>query len=98
MDRISRPQRLEGATAGDCLLKVPIMRGCGGDVGRDWMIVGSGKKLKAIKKYKVKIETSSGDIEEEWKNWGTLLSPEFVGFVKTSKFIRYLCSNCLGHI
>jgi hypothetical protein len=92
---------LVGPTAIDTLLKLPILRGWGGNPdAEDWLTVGTGRKLEAIKsqKEKERISASSRDIEEEWKGWTALLSEEFINYVRTTKFIRFRCPSCQSFI
>jgi len=95
MERIGRPQRLKGATAGDRLMSVPILRGWDGNPdAKDWMTVGTGRKLAAVQCKKEKLSEGHGDIEEEWKEWSTVLSKDFVEYAKTSKFQMFRCPSC----
>ena len=70
MDRIGRPWRLQGKMAADHLKMVPLMRGWGGNhEGEDWMMVGSGRKLKAVAAYEKKISGDSDrEMEAQWNN------------------------------
>jgi len=99
MDKIGKPWRLEGGTAGDCLMKVPIIRGWDGDHdAEDWMTVGSGRKLEAVRTNREYIAANSTDVEEEWREWEHLLTREFVLHVRGRKFVRLLCPACFGHL
>jgi hypothetical protein len=99
MDKIGRPQLLTGATAAECLMKVPILRGWQGDhSAADWMTVGSGRKLEAVQRRREAVTGMSGDVEEEWDRWSKLLSQEFVRYVRETRFVRYLCPHCSRHI
>jgi hypothetical protein len=91
MEKIGKPQRLVDRAAGELLMKVPILRGAGEESLQDWMTVGSGRKLEAIKARKEKLKQDSRDIEEEWGRWDDVLSPEFVKYAREKKFIRFLC-------
>jgi len=99
MERIGKPQRLVERTAGELLKKVPIMRGAGGGEAQDWMTVGSGRKLEAVKVRKERVELASKDVDEEWGQWDSLLSKEFVKYARETKFIRFICpSGCTEFI
>jgi hypothetical protein len=93
MDRIGQPHRLVDPTAGDCLLKVPILRGWGGEIpAQDWMTVGSGRKLEAVRARKDELRRD--DIEDEWTEWSRHLSNEFVQYAQHTKFILFRCLGC----
>jgi hypothetical protein len=97
MDRIGRPQKLKGPTPTDCLMQVPILRGWDGNhEAEDWMTVGSGRKLESIGR--LRDEMMSLGAEEEWQAWSEHLSPEFVHYARTNRFIRFLCPHCRRHI
>ena len=100
MQRIGRPRSLEGQTVADCLMKVPILRGWDGnpDDAKDWMTVGSGRKLEAAKSNENRIAATNVDVEEEWKNWSSILSKEFIHYVRSTRFCKYLCPQCNLHI
>jgi hypothetical protein len=95
MEKIGRPQRLVERSASELLMKVPILRGAGGEAMQDWMTVGSGRKLEAVKSKKEKVKLGSENEEEEWRRWETMLNKEFVDYARESKFIRFRCpSGC----
>jgi hypothetical protein len=99
MERVGRPKKLDGVTAADCLMKLPIFRGWDGNHdAEDWMMVGTGRKLEAVRADRG-VAATSANLEDEWKRWSDLLSPEFVQHVRGRTFIRYLCPlNPLHHI
>lgn len=100
MEKIGKPNLVKGASPVESLLKVPIIRGWDQDPEpQDWMTVGCGRKLLAIQKLKAKVAADSdGDVEKEWAIWGNKLSEEFISYVRKTKFRRFLCPGCSGHI
>jgi hypothetical protein len=71
------------------------MRGWGGtQKPKAWMTAGTGRLVNVIRG----AEVEEGSIEQQWKRWGELLTPEFVQFVKTTKFVLFLCPGCQQHI
>jgi hypothetical protein len=98
MERIGKPQRLVDGPKGELLMKVPILRGAGGKLLQDWMTVGSGRKLEAVKARKKKLEQASRDIDDGWGQWDDVLSEEFVNYARETKFIRFLCPSCTAFI
>jgi len=52
--------------AGDTFMKLPIVRGWDGTGGKDWMIVGTGRKLKAVRSKKERLAVGTTNVKEEW--------------------------------
>lgn len=100
MEKIGKPSLVKGASALECLLKVPVIRGWDKDPEpQDWMTVGCGRKLLAVQRLKAKVTAESeGDVEREWTIWGTKLSGEFISYVQETRFRRFLCPGCSSHI
>jgi len=101
MKKIGYPQKLKGPTSIDILKQVPIIRGAGGaSECEDWMTVGTGRKLKAFESKEKKLADiiSGMDKEEQWEQWKTYLTSEFVEYVQDTKFIRYECPTCSNTI
>jgi len=94
MQKVGEPKQLDGLTAGEHLMKLPILRGWNGNHDADdWMTVGTGRKLQAIRSQKEEME-GSADIKEEWKKWATLLTYELVEYAKTAEFAGFECPSC----
>jgi ABC-type sugar transport system substrate-binding protein len=100
MRKIGVPRRLKGESAANILKQVPILRGWEGIYeAEDWMTVGTGRKREAIGlKEKEFAAVSTDTIEEVWGRWAEQLSEEYVLYVRRTKFIRYECPHCSGHI
>jgi hypothetical protein len=100
MEKIGRPRLLKGESPAETLLKLPIIRGWAGDPKpQDWMTAGCGRKLVAVEKQKAEVKASSeSDIEREWTKWGEVLTEEFVAYVRSTKFLLFVCPHCSAHI
>ena len=61
--------------------------------GRDGMTARLGRKLEAVKAQQERVELASKDVDEEWKQWDSLLSKEFVKYARETKFIQVICSS-----
>lgn len=99
MKKIGYPRKLKGSTSIDVLKQVPIIRGAGGaSECDDWMTVGSGRKLKALESKNKVADILVMDIEEQWEQWRSYLTREFVDYVQDTKFVRYECPGCRNSI
>jgi hypothetical protein len=99
MVALDHPTLLTGRTALEFLQKVPIVRGWGGrSEAHDWMTVGSGRKLQAVKEAADQISWEHVGIETQWAKWADMLSLEFVQFVRNTRFSWYQCPKCLSRI
>lgn len=97
------PRLLKDSSPVECLLHVPITRGWAGDhqglPPQDWMTVGCGRKQQAVRQLKDRaIVISEGEVEKEWKWWREKLSKEYIEYVRTTKFLLFLCPCCSSHI
>jgi hypothetical protein len=95
MEPVGRSKLLTGKTAAESLQKAPIIRGWdGSDHPHDWMTVGCGRKLEAVKRSAYQIVSDSADLDEEWANWEDLITHELVNYLKKTKFVGYQCPGC----